>query len=154
MSQTQYVSPEGFDKLKQELIDRKTTVRKLIAEKIGDAKELGDLSENFEYHDAKDEQSANESRILELENLMHNLIIVNSHKGGAQISVGSTFSVKLSNDQEKTFQIVGASEADPLSGKISNESPIGNKFLGLAEGDEIVMDTQKGPITYKIVKIM
>ena len=154
MSQAQYISPTGFDQLKKELLDRKTIFRKEIAEKIGDAKELGDLSENFEYHDAKDQQSANETRILELEDMMHNLVVVNSKKGGVHVSIGSTIMVKLTDGSEKQFQIVGASEADPISGKISNESPLGNKLIGLSEGESVEIETPSGITTYTVSKIL
>ncbi len=149
----QYVSTEGLEKLKEELNYRKTILRKEIAEKIGDAKELGDLSENFEYHDAKDQQGANESRIIELENLMHNLIIVDSQTGVDTIAVGSQFKTALADGTVKKFEIVGASEADPINGKISNESPLGNKFLGLKVGEIAEIQTPGGTVTYKVVSI-
>lgn len=149
----QYVSTEGLEKLKEELNYRKTVLRKEIAEKIGDAKELGDLSENFEYHDAKDQQGANESRVLELENLMHNLIVIDSQTGVDTIAVGSQFNVEVSDGTTRSFEIVGASEADPMNGKISNESPLGNRFLGLKVGESAEFETPSGVIKYKIISI-
>lgn len=152
-NQKQYVSSEGLEKLKEELYHRKTTLRKEIAEKIGDAKELGDLSENFEYHDAKDQQGANETRVLELEDMLHNLEVVDGQTGGDTINVGIKFSVKLNDGTTKTFEIVGASEADPMNGKISNESPLGNKFIGLKVGESAEFETPTGLMTYTVEDI-
>ena len=149
---TQYISPKGLEELKEELQQRKTVLRREIAEKIGQAKELGDLSENFEYHDAKQIQGENETRILQIENMLRNLVVIEKKTGATCVSIGASFTVEL-NGEEKKFQIVGASEADPLSGKISNESPLGNKFLGACVGDAVEMETPGGTMTYKITSI-
>jgi transcription elongation factor GreA len=141
-----------LDQLKKELGERKIKTRKEIAARIEAAKELGDLSENFEYHEAKEQQGQNESRIIELEHMVRNAVIV-SKKIGGTINLGSTFTV-LYEGREKTFQLVGATEANPLEGKISNESPIGKAFIGKGEGEEVKVDVPSGVVEYKVVKIL
>lgn len=151
MNDVTYISEEGLQTLKEELIHRKTTVRKEIAARISAAKELGDLSENFEYHQAKEDQGMNESRVVELEDMIRGAVIVKDKTGGT-ISLGSRF-VVLQNGQERTFQMVGATEANPMAGKISNDSPIGQAFLGRGEGDEVNVNVPSGAVTYKILKV-
>jgi transcription elongation factor GreA len=146
---TQYISPEGLKEIKEELQERKTVTRREIAEKIGQAKELGDLSENFEYHDAKNVQGENESRIIQIENMLREIVVVEKQTGATCVAIGTGFTVEIAG-AEKTFEIVGASEADPLSGKISNESPLGSKFLGACIGDKVEMETPSGTMTYTL----
>jgi transcription elongation factor GreA len=147
-----YVSAEGLEQLKRELEDRKKVQRREIANKIESAKELGDLSENFEYHEAKEQQAMNESRIGALQDMLKDFIIVQEKLGGSAISLGSSFVVQL-NGQEKTFEIVGSSEANPLGGKISNESPLGQAFLGHAVGDVVEVNVPSGVVKYIIKQI-
>lgn len=147
-----YISQKGLEELKAEMADRKTAMRRTIAEEISEAKELGDLSENFEYQDAKERQGLNEARIVQLESMIHDAVIVDSTQGGEQITLGSTFTVEC-NGVEQTYSMVGSTEADPLSGKISNESPIGIAFIGQKAGDEVVVDAPSGKIVYKILRI-
>src|SRR3989338_6999649 len=106
MSQAVYVSAEALEELKHELHHRKMVTRREIAARIEAAKELGDLSENFEYHEAKEQQGANESRIIELEDMIRNAVVVEKKTGGS-IALGSTFHVKVGG-MEKAFQLVGA----------------------------------------------
>lgn len=148
----QIISQDGYDKLKKELDLLTTTKRKEIAERIERAKELGDLSENAEYSEAKDAQALNEGRILELSNTLKNVTIVNGEKKKNEISMGSKITVKGSN-KEKVYTIVSFNEADPINGLISNESPIGMAFLGKKKGDEVIVNTPKGEIKFKILKI-
>ncbi|MCK9439175.1 MAG: transcription elongation factor GreA [Patescibacteria group bacterium] len=151
--ENQIITQEGYNKIKEELDLLSVTRRKEIAERIERAKELGDLSENAEYSEAKDAQALNEGRILELTNILKNVTIVKtvgSNKG--EIEMGS--SVKVSCDgKKKDFVIVSFNEADPLNGKISNESPIGMAFLGKRKGDEVMVTTPKGEFKYKILEI-
>ncbi|KKR23174.1 MAG: Transcription elongation factor GreA [Candidatus Uhrbacteria bacterium GW2011_GWD2_41_121] len=147
-----YLSQDALNALKIELQERKTVQRAELSEQIGSAKELGDLSENFEYHDAKERQGQNETRILEIEDMLRNIVLVESKSGGSKIMLGTTFKAKSGNI-EKTFEIVGASESDPINGKISNESPLGNAFLGLAAGDIASITTPAGKIEYKVISI-
>ncbi len=147
-----YISKEGLEDLKKEFEKRKTTERKKITEQIAAAKELGDLSENFEYHEAKEQQGLNESRILQLEAMILDSVIVEETRGSEAVTLGVTFKVEI-NGAEKTYSMVGSSEADPLKGKISNESPIGKAFMGAKVGDMIEVEVPSGTMTYKIVGI-
>lgn len=151
MTEITYVSEEGLQKLKVELNERRTTMRHDITARIGAAKELGDLSENFEYHVAKDDQGLNESRIADLEDMIRNAKIVEKKSGGT-IGLGSTFTVKTAG-MEKRFQMVGATEAEPMAGKISNESPIGLAFIGKEPGDKVEVAVPSGTVDYKILTV-
>ncbi len=147
-----YVSAQGHEDLKNELENRKRVLRREIAGKIEAAKELGDLSENFEYHEAKEQQAQNESRIGALEDMLKDIAIVQDRTGGNVIALGCTFLVET-NGQTKTFALVGSNEANPLEGKISNESPLGNAFLGHAVGDVVEVTVPSGVISYTIKEI-
>jgi transcription elongation factor GreA len=148
----QIISQEGYDKLKDELNLLSTVKRKEIAERIERAKELGDLSENAEYSEAKDAQALNEGRVLELINTLKNVTVVQNGRSHDDVNMGSKVTVRT-GDKEKQYTIVSFNEADPLSGKISNESPIGVAFLGKHEGDSVTVETPKGVVKYKIIKI-
>lgn len=148
----QIISQEGYDKLKDELNLLSTVRRKEIAERIERAKELGDLSENAEYSEAKDTQALNEGRILELTNTLKNVTVVEASTSNDEVSMGSKVTVKSDNG-EKQYTIVSFNEADPVNGKISNESPLGVAFLHKHKGDSIEVETPRGPVKYKIVKI-
>ncbi|MBT3230325.1 transcription elongation factor GreA [Candidatus Uhrbacteria bacterium] len=152
MSGPQYLSQDALESIKEELRTRKTVNRKELSEQIGSAKELGDLSENFEYHDAKDRQGQNESRIIEIEDMIRNAVIVDSKSGESSISLGVRFGAEI-NGNKKDFEIVGASESDPMAGKISNESPLGNAFLGLSVGESAKLQTPAGEAEYKVISI-
>jgi transcription elongation factor GreA len=147
------VTQEGLDKLKKELLDG-LEKRKKIAETIEHAKNLGDLSENFEYQEAKEEQSHNETRILILEDTLRRAVISdNSQKGnGDYINLGSKVKVKI-DGQTKEFEIVSFNEADPVKGKISNESPLGQAFLGKKSGDKVEVEVPRGKVTYEILEV-
>lgn len=147
-----YLSTEAFEQMKIELEGRKKGIRREIAEKILHAKEMGDLSENFEYQTAKDEQALNETRIIELEDMLHDVVIVEDTTGAMEIALGTTFLVETEG-KEKTFSLVGSNEANPLEGKISNEAPIGLAFLGAKQGDMVKFQAPSGTITYRIIKI-
>jgi len=147
-----YISAEGLQKLIEESEMRRTITRKEIAQCISDAKELGDLSENFEYQDAKERQGSNEVRISELESMIKDSVVVEQQAGGDTIGLGTTFVAKA-DGKERTFQIVGSNEAKPFEGKISNESPIGMAFIGGKVGEDISVDTPGGTMVYKIVEI-
>ncbi|HBK34477.1 MAG: Transcription elongation factor GreA [Candidatus Uhrbacteria bacterium GW2011_GWE2_40_58] len=146
-----YLSQKALEELEQELKDRKNE-RSVHSERISAAKELGDLSENFEYHTAKEDQAQNESRIFQLEEMIKNVVIVEQQKGGNTISLGTTFIVECDGTKQ-TFEMVGSTEANPLEGKISNESPIGAAFSGSRIDEIIEVDTPSGKRTYKIIEI-
>ncbi|MFA5000258.1 MAG: transcription elongation factor GreA [Patescibacteria group bacterium] len=148
----QIISQEGYDKLKDELSYLSIVKRKEIAERIERAKELGDLSENAEYSEAKDAQALNEGRILELSNTLKNVTVVENGGSHEEVAMGSKVKVKT-DSQEKDYTIVSFNEADPLNGRISNESPLGVAFLGKKKGDSVEVETPKGLMKYKIIKI-
>jgi len=143
---------EGFDKLKKELEYLRREKRLQVAERIKSAKEYGDLSENAEYHEAKEEQAFVEGRIMDLEHMIKTSQIAEKPHAAA-ISVGTK--VNLDKDgNEVHYEIVGATEADPQAGKISLESPLGNALLGKKIGDTITIETPMGPLSYTIKKII
>lgn len=145
------LTQEGVDELKNELAAL-TGRRSDIAEAIRSARELGDLAENAEYQAARADQERNEARISEIENILQNVEIIKKPKGGAKVQLGST--VKLTGAKgTKEFQVVGTVEADPLSGKISDESPIGQALIGRKEGEEVEIKTPAEINLYKIVDI-
>ena len=148
----QIISQEGYDKLKEELDNLTTVKRREIAERIERAKELGDLSENAEYSEAKDAQALNEGKILELMAILKNVTVVETVAGGDEVLMGSKVIVK-SDKGEKEYVIVSFNEADPLLGKISNESPLGVAFLHKKKGDTVEVETPRGVVKYKIIKI-
>ncbi len=152
MAQQTYLSQEGIENIKKELQELKTGKRQEIAKRLQEAKDLGDLSENAEYFEAKEAQSFNENRILELEKLLKNAVVIESSNEENVVKVGSTIEAKSNNGME-TFIIVGSAEAKPQERKISNESPLGRAFLGRKAGDEVEIKTPGGIIKYKIIKI-
>jgi len=148
-----FITKEGLKKIKIELDKLKNTKRKEIAERIQEAKELGDLSENAEYTEAKNEQAFIEGRIIEIENLLKQVTIIKeSVKKSDYVQVGSTIKIKDDID-EKKYSIVGSNEADPGTGRISNESPIGQAFLGKKVGDIIDIKVPQGTKKFKIIAI-
>lgn len=147
-----YLSAEALEEMKKELEMRKKELRREISEKILHAKEMGDLSENFEYQTAKEEQALNETRIVELEDIMHDVVIVKDATGAVEIALGTTFIVET-DGKKKTFSLVGSNEANPLEGKISNESPIGLAFLGAKPGENVEFQAPSGKIQYRILEI-
>jgi transcription elongation factor GreA len=148
----QIISQEGYNKIKDELTYLTTTKRKEIAERIERAKELGDLSENAEYSEAKDAQALNEGKVLELTNILKNVTIVENGGPSGEVVMGSKVTV-VSDGKEKQYTIVSFNEADPLNGKISNESPLGVAFLHRHKGEQVEVETPRGMVKYKITKI-
>lgn len=147
-----YLTQEGLEKLQSELKELKNVKRKDIADRIQQAKELGDLSENAEYVEAKNEQNYIEGRILGLENMIRNAIVVQNKGTYDTVQIGSTISIE-SGGVLTSYSIVGSNEADPSRGKISNESPLGNAFLGKQVGESVTVDTPSGKRTYTIKAI-
>lgn len=148
-----FITQEGLEKLKKELHELKTTTRQEIARRIQEAKELGDLSENAEYVAAKEAQSLNDRRILELEKVIKEATTIKKEEGIVGIvQIGSTIVVE-NNKTTKQLTIVGSNEADPTQGKISNESPLGKAFLGHKTGDEVEIKVPSGVTKYKILEI-
>jgi transcription elongation factor GreA len=146
-----YVSASGLVDMKAELIDRIKNIRPVITTKIGDAKELGDISENFEYHDAKEQQAQNEMRIVDLTHMISTAVIVDDKIGG-MVGLGSKFTVKAGSI-ERAYQMVGENEANPMEAKISNLSPLGAAFMNRSLGDKVEVTTPTGVVAYEIVAI-
>ena len=146
---------EGLKKLEDELQDLKVVRRKEVSEKIKEAREQGDLSENAEYDAAKDEQRDIEARIEELEKILKNAeVVVDDEVDIDKISVGCAVKVfDLEYDEEMEFKIVGSTEANSLQGKISNESPVGRALIGAKVGDTVTVETQAGDLKYKVLEI-
>jgi len=143
---------EGADELQIEL-QNLVADRGAIAERIRSARELGDLAENAEYQSARADQEKNEARISELEHILQNLEIIKSPKGiVTKVQLGSTVKLK-NNGKTKEFQIVGTVEADPLEGKISDESPIGRSLMGRKVGEEVEIRTPVETAVYEIAEI-
>ena len=148
-----YLTQERLDELKKELQHLKIEGRIQVAERLKRAKELGDLSENSEYVEAREEQAKVEMRIIELEDMLKNVTVIEKDVGpGDIVKIGSTVIVNR-NGQEQRFTIVGSDEAKPERGFISNESPLGRSFLGCREDEEVKVKAPAGEISYKIVKI-
>ena len=150
---TTYITKDGLTKLEQELQDLKNNKRKEMAKRIEQAKEYGDLAENAEYTEARNEQAFTEGRIAELENILKNSTIIEEDaKKSGVVSVGSKIKIS-SNGQTKFFHIVGSQEADPAQGKISNESPIGKALLGCKIGETVEISLPKGTMKCEIIEI-
>ena len=148
-----YLTPAGAAKLKAELEDLTTTKRVELAARLRDAIKMGDLSENADYIMAKEQQAFLEGRIQELQATLRNAIIVNDGGGIEIVSVGNRVTVQEPGEDPETFSLVGAKEADPRAGKISNESPIGRALLGKRVGDTAEAQTPNGMLKFKILKI-
>lgn len=148
----EYLTREGLEKLKKELNYLKENKRKEIAERLEKCLAFGDLTENAEYHETKEEQAFIEGRILELEELVRNAVVVTEEKDKMYAQVGSTVLVASGLKREE-FKLVGAEEANPLEGKISINSPLGKAFFNQSKGAVVEVKTPKGIAQYKILKI-
>ena len=149
-----YLTEEGLQKIKDELDYLKTVKREEISEKLEKAIRQGDLKENADYHDAKDEQGFIEGRIRDLEDSLRRSQIIDEDVPSDVVHVGSTVTVSEEGfDEEETYKIVGAHEADPGNGRISNESPIGQALLGARRGDTVRAETPAGEIRFVIQSI-
>lgn len=145
------LTQEGVEELKAEL-DELVSQRGPIAERIKSAREFGDLTENAEYTSAMQEKEKTESRISEVEHILLNYELINKPKKATKVQIGSSVSLK-NNGLSKQFQVVGTVEADPLEGKISDESPIGQALLGKKVGDDVQIKTNSDTVTYKVAEI-
>lgn len=152
MKKAYRLTQDGIDELKQELqalIDD----RPKVAENIKIAREFGDLSENAEYQTARQVQEKNESRISEIEHILANVEVIEARNGDTKVQLGSTVKLENKDGKTKEFQVVGTVEADPLEGKISDESPIGRALLGKKEGDEVEIETPAETTVYRVAHI-
>ena len=151
-TKTTYISKEGLEKLRAEHEEMLNVRRPEIAQRIHDAKEHGDLSENAEYEDAKNEQAFVEGRIQTLEAMIKNATLIEEHTSTDHVQIGSTVKVD-GEDGHETFMIVGSAEAKPADGRISNESPVGRALLGKKKGEKVQVRVPAGDFSYTIVEI-
>jgi transcription elongation factor GreA len=149
----QYVTQQGYNDLQAELVELKDNKIPDIARRIDEAKQQGDLSENAEYHQAREDMSWARGRLLELQNILDNAKIMGETNNTDVVSIGSTVKVEDGKGNEKEYTIVGPQEADPLSGRVSNESPLGKSFLGLKKDNKAEVETPAGVQVYKILQI-
>ena len=150
------ITAEGLQKLEEELAQRKSVIREEILERIKEARAQGDLSENSEYDQAKEDQGKNESRIVELEQMIKTAVIIDTSASSKEgkVSLGCTVVLKdMETDEEETYTLVGTTEADPFDNKISNESPVGKAVIGKKIGDVVVDVTPAGELSYKILEV-
>lgn len=147
-----YLTKERLEELKEELDDLKNKKRVEIADKLKHAKEYGDLSENAEYAQAREEQAVIETRIFELEELLKKAVIIKKSEKRDRVEVGSTVTAKK-GDKIISYTIVGAYETKPEEGKISDQSPLGRSFLGHRVGDSVAVNSPSGQVSYQITKI-
>ncbi|MBU0660701.1 transcription elongation factor GreA [Patescibacteria group bacterium] len=149
----QYLTPEKLEELKKEQEDIKKVQMPAIAVRIDEARQMGDLSENAEYHAARDEMSWAKSRIMEIAYIIDNSEVIDSSKVDKEtVEIGNKIIVEVQG-KEKEFTIVGAQEADPLNGLISNESPLGSAFLGKKKGAVVEVEVPAGLLEYTIIDI-
>lgn len=147
------LTAEGIKELQEEHA-KLVASRADVADKIKTAREFGDLSENSEYQSARQEQEKLEARVSELEHILSNVEEIKKPKGDSKVQLGSKVELKSADGKTKTFQVVGTVEADPLAGKISDESPIGQALLGKKEGEEVEIKTPAENAVYTVVDIL
>jgi transcription elongation factor GreA len=153
MTNDVHITPEGLEGVRKELDQLVTVRRPAIVAKIKAAREFGDLSENFEYHAAKNEQGFMEARIKELEAIIKNHVLINAVKSSSVVSMGSTVRFREDGGDDDAYRIVGPSEADPKAGTVSYESAFGKAVLGHRVGDEVEVKTPSGSYSVQIVGI-
>jgi transcription elongation factor GreA len=155
MAKQIFVSKEGYQKLENELEHLKTVKRKEVAMAIQKARSFGDLSENSEYDEAKNEQAEIESRIAMLEVTLENATILDDKDIKTdKVSVGNTVKINnIATEQEEEYRIVGSTESDPIEGKISDDCPLGKTLLGQRVGDSINVETPGGIVKYTVISI-
>jgi transcription elongation factor GreA len=147
-----HLTQQGVNELKKEF-DELVALRSEIANRIKTAREFGDLSENMEYSAARQDQERNEARIAEIDHILSNVQIITAPKNDSKVVLGSNVKLKSDTGKTKEFQVVGTVEADPLNGKISDESPIGQALMGKKEGEKIEIKTPAETTSYSIVDI-
>ena len=154
MAKEYKLSAERLKELQDELTYLKTVREKEVADQIKEARSFGDLSENSEYDEAKNEQGKLYSRIAELEDILLHVVIIDESEGASNaVSIGCTVTVQGADGKEASYKIVGSQESDPMHGIISEESPFGKAFLGAKEGQEVVVEAPFGNIRYTVKKI-
>lgn len=154
MSEQTFLTRDGLRKLEEELNHLRTVRRVQVAERLHNAQEDGELIENAEYEDAKNEQAFLEGKILSLEALLSNAVIIENGGSGGVVSLGSKVTIKeAGGGKPESYQLVGAAEANPKDGRISNESPLGRALLGRKVGDDVKVNAPSGTISFRVVAI-
>jgi transcription elongation factor GreA len=148
-----YVTREGLKRLEEELEYLRTVKRAEVAQRLHDAMGEGDIDENAEYDDAKNEQSFVEGRILTLETMIKNAVIIQEGKHRDQVVLGSTVTIVEEGGEPETYHLVGSAEADPRQGRISNQSPLGRALLGKRVGDTVTVSAPAGVLSFQIIAI-
>ncbi|HEV8439059.1 MAG TPA: transcription elongation factor GreA [Methylomirabilota bacterium] len=153
MTNDVHITPEGLDAVRRELQELTTQRRPAIVAKIKAARELGDLSENFEYHAAKNEQGMMEARVKELEAIIKNHVLIEERTEKGVVGMGSTVRFSEDGEAEETYRIVGPAEADPKAGRVSYESAVGKALIGHKVGDQVAIKTPGGQYSVRIIAI-
>ena len=153
MTNDVHITPEGLEAVRKELHQLTTVRRPSIVAKIKAAREFGDLSENFEYHAAKNEQGMMEARINELEAIIKNHVLIEPTKSNGVVAMGSTVRFQEDGEGEETYRIVGPAEADPKAGRVSYESALGKALIGHRVGDEVDVKTPNAAYRVRIVGV-
>jgi transcription elongation factor GreA len=153
MPEPTYLTAEGAEKLRKELEELKGPRRQELARRLRSAIQMGDLSENADYHKAKEDQGFLEGRIQELEYKLRNAVIIDKTANRDEVGIGNHVTIQEGDGEPETYHVVGAQEADPRKGRISNESPIGKAVMGHKVGDAVEVETPGGKLRFKIVKI-
>jgi transcription elongation factor GreA len=153
MAQPYYLTPEGEAKLRAELEELKGPRREELSKRLRSAIQMGDLSENADYHKAKEDQGFLEGRIKELENILRNTVTIEKTAGQDTIFIGAHVTIQEGSEEPETYHLVGPTEADPRKGRISHESPIGRALMDKKVGDIAEAETPGGKLKFKILKI-
>ena len=153
MKEPTYLTSEGAARLKAELQELQGPKREALAARLRSAIQMGDLSENADYHKAKEDQGFLEGRIQELEYILSNAVIIEKNGAKDVVAIGSHVTIQEADDPPETYHIVGPTEADPSKGMISHESPIGNALLDHKPGESVKVETPAGETSFKILKI-
>jgi transcription elongation factor GreA len=153
MTNDVHITPEGLEAVRNELRELTTVKRPAIVAKIKAAREFGDLSENFEYHAAKNEQGMMEARVKELEGIVKNYVLIKTTKGTGVAAMGSTVRFEEDGEGQETYRIVGPAEADPKAGRVSYESALGKALIGHRVGEEVEIKTPNGSYRVRIVAV-
>ena len=152
-AQTTFLTPEGLKKLEEELEYTRTVRRQEVAQRLRAVLEEQDILENAEYEDAKNEQAFVEGRILTLEDILKNVVIIEEGGSTDRVGIGSRVTVAEEDGEPETYHIVGSVEADPKRGRVSNQSPLGKALLGHRVGDEVIVNIPDGVICFRITAI-
>jgi transcription elongation factor GreA len=154
VEQTTFLTQEGLKKLEDELDYLRTVRRQEVARRLHDALQEGDILENAEYEDAKNEQAFVEGRILTLQTMLNNAVLIEENGPADSVRIGSHVTVvEEGDDAEETYYVVGSAEADPTRGRISNESPLGRALMGRKVGDQIAVNAPAGVLSFRVVSI-